>query len=119
MPATVEIVRAGCSYTHSAYADSPMKDWNALSDENFRQQIRSFFEAHFPKHLTHLSRYPRWADVKEWYLKLSAQGWAAPNWPRSSNAAGRGASFPAASRPPPRRLPSSFGPHQTLPTCRS
>ncbi len=65
-----------------------MKNWNALSDENFRQQIRSFFEAHFPKHLTHLSRYPRWADVKEWYLKLSAQGWAAPNWPKEHGGMG-------------------------------
>jgi alkylation response protein AidB-like acyl-CoA dehydrogenase len=57
------------------------KDWNALSDEDFRQVAREFFETHVPQHLRYLSRRPRWAEVKEWYLTMSRHGWLVPAWP--------------------------------------
>jgi len=58
------------------------RDWNALSDEEFRQAARGFFEDHVPQHLRHLSRRPRWAEVKDWYLTMSRHGWLVPAWPR-------------------------------------
>jgi len=57
-------------------------DWNALSDEAFRAETRSFFENEFPGHFKFLPRRMRWAECRDWYLKLSKKGWIAPNWPR-------------------------------------
>lgn len=55
--------------------------WNELSDDAFRQTAARFFEAHVPRHLCHLNRRPRWAEVRDWYLLLSKQGWLVPGWP--------------------------------------
>lgn len=57
-------------------------DWNALDDEEFRRAAAGFFATHVPQHLRFLSRRPRWAEVKDWYLTLSRHGWLVPNWPR-------------------------------------
>jgi len=46
------------------------KDWNSLDDEEFRGIAAAFFQRHVPQHLRHLSRRPRWAEVKDWYLTL-------------------------------------------------
>lgn len=57
-------------------------DWNALSDAEFRAEIRGFVEKNFPAHLrNHPQRIPRWEITRDWYLTLSAKGWIAPNWP--------------------------------------
>lgn len=61
-------------------AASP-RDWNALSDDEFRRIAADFFSTHVPKHLTYLSRRPRWAEVRDWYLTLSEHGWLVPSWP--------------------------------------
>ena len=58
------------------------KDWNSLDDEEFRGIAAAFFQRHVPQHLRHLSRRPRWAEVKDWYLTLSKHGWLVPSWPR-------------------------------------
>lgn len=57
------------------------RDWNALDDEAFRRIAAAFFARHVPRHLAYLSRRPRWAEVKEWYLTLSRHGWLVPSWP--------------------------------------
>lgn len=57
------------------------RDWNALSDDEFRQEAASFFAQHVPAHLKFLSRRPRWAEVRDWYLTLSRHGWLVPAWP--------------------------------------
>lgn len=57
------------------------RDWSALDDNEFRRIASAFFEQHVPQHLRHLSRRPRWAEVKDWYMTLSSYGWLAPNWP--------------------------------------
>jgi alkylation response protein AidB-like acyl-CoA dehydrogenase len=57
------------------------RDWNALGDEEFRRLAAGFFDTHVPSHLRYLSRRPRWAEVKEWYLTLSRHGWLVPAWP--------------------------------------
>jgi alkylation response protein AidB-like acyl-CoA dehydrogenase len=58
------------------------RDWNALSDEEFRRIAAEFFETHIPRHLKFLSRRPRWAEVSEWYLTMSRHGWLCPAWPQ-------------------------------------
>lgn len=65
-----------------------MKDWNAMSDAAFREEVGAFFSAHFPQHLRTMTRYPRWADVKDWFQTLVAKGWGAPNWPREHGGMG-------------------------------
>ena len=57
-------------------------DWNAQTDDEFRRTAREFFETHVPQHLRHLSRRPRWAEVREWYLTMSRHGWLVPAWPK-------------------------------------
>ena len=57
------------------------RDWNALSDEEFRRIAAEFFETHVPKHLKFLSRRPRWAEVRDWYMTMSGHGWLCPSWP--------------------------------------
>ena len=57
------------------------RDWNALSDDGFRREAAAFFAQHVPPHLKFLSRRPRWAEVRDWYLTMSAYGWLVPAWP--------------------------------------
>jgi alkylation response protein AidB-like acyl-CoA dehydrogenase len=63
-------------------------DWNALGDEDFRAEVRAFFEANYPPHLRFLPRRLRWAECRDWYLTLSQKGWIAPNWPREHGGMG-------------------------------
>ncbi|MBS0337029.1 MAG: acyl-CoA dehydrogenase family protein, partial [Proteobacteria bacterium] len=57
-------------------------DWNAISDADFRAEVRGFVEKNFPAALrNHPRRIPRWETTREWFLTLSAKGWIAPNWP--------------------------------------
>jgi alkylation response protein AidB-like acyl-CoA dehydrogenase len=64
-------------------------DWNALSDDEFRNQLRDFFAANVPEHLrSHPHRIPRWSVTKGWYQTLAQKGWLAPNWPREHGGMG-------------------------------
>jgi len=58
-----------------------MTDWNAMSDEEFRQEVRAFFEVEYPVELRHLPHRPRFAEIEHWHVKLHAKGWVAPAWP--------------------------------------
>ena len=60
---------------------SPSTNWNAKSDEEFRGEVRAFYEANYPQELRFLPRRLRWAECREWYLTLSKKGWIAPAWP--------------------------------------
>jgi len=57
-------------------------DWNALDDEDFRKQVRAFFETHYPAQLRHLNHHPSWEEIGSWFRTLSDKGWMAPSWPR-------------------------------------
>ena len=59
-------------------------DWNSLDTEDFRARVRSFFERNYPEALRYPKRRLRWAEIRDWTLKLSAQGWLAPSWPSQS-----------------------------------
>jgi alkylation response protein AidB-like acyl-CoA dehydrogenase len=65
----------------SSSPSSAPRDWNALPDDEFRRIAAAFFAAHVPAHLRFLSRRPRWAEVREWYLTMSRHGWLVPAWP--------------------------------------
>jgi alkylation response protein AidB-like acyl-CoA dehydrogenase len=58
-----------------------MPDWNAMSDDAFRDEVRAFFAAEYPRELQFLPRRLRWSESKPWWLKLSRKGWIAPAWP--------------------------------------
>lgn len=65
-----------------------MTDWNAMADEAFRAELRTFFEQEYPDALRFLPRRLRWSESRDWYLKLSKKGWIAPNWPREHGGMG-------------------------------
>ena len=56
-------------------------DWNDLTDADFRQLVREWFEREYPAELRYPPRRLHWPEIKPWYLKLSSKGWLAPNWP--------------------------------------
>jgi alkylation response protein AidB-like acyl-CoA dehydrogenase len=58
------------------------RDYNALSDEDFRREVRGYFEAEYPQELRFLLYRARWREMKDWWRKLDQRGWIAPNWPR-------------------------------------
>lgn len=59
-----------------------MTDWNAMSDEAFRRELRAFIEAHYPQSLRYLLRRARYSELKQWWRRLYEHGLIAPNWPR-------------------------------------
>jgi alkylation response protein AidB-like acyl-CoA dehydrogenase len=56
-------------------------DWNSLDDDSFRHIVRAWFEAEYPEELRYPPRRLHWAEIKPWYMQLSAKGWLAPSWP--------------------------------------
>jgi alkylation response protein AidB-like acyl-CoA dehydrogenase len=61
---------------------SPGIDYNALTDDEFRRQVRAFVESRYPEDLRFLSRRVRMAEIRDWWQTLYEKGWIAPNWPR-------------------------------------
>jgi len=57
------------------------RDYNALSDDEFRREARAFFEAEYPQQLRYILRRARWHEMRDWWRKLYEKGWIAPNWP--------------------------------------
>jgi len=56
-------------------------NWNALSDEVFRDRAAALFDQ-CPQELRNARLRPRAAESRGWYLHLSRAGWLAPVWPR-------------------------------------
>jgi len=59
-----------------------MTDWNALSDDAFRKEVRTFFAENYPEELSFLPRRLRWTECEGWYRTMSRKGWIAPAWPK-------------------------------------
>jgi alkylation response protein AidB-like acyl-CoA dehydrogenase len=59
-----------------------MIDWNSMSSEEFRAEVRAFYQEHYPPALRDIWRYLEWHEMSEWHAKLYAKGWAAPAWPK-------------------------------------
>jgi hypothetical protein len=62
-----------------------LPDYNAMSDDAFRCEVRAFFKVEYPPDLRFLLRRARWSEMKPWWDKLHAKGWVAPGWPREWN----------------------------------
>ena len=68
-----------------------MTDYNALSDDDFRRDVRQFFESEYPEELRNISHRPKFAEVEDWHKILHAKGWVAPAWPSEFGGMGLGA----------------------------
>ena len=55
-------------------------DYNALSDEDFRAEVRSWIEANYPPELRFPIERLHRRDTRIWYDRLAAKGWLAPGW---------------------------------------
>ncbi len=60
-----------------------MTDWSLVGDDEFRAEVRNFFQANYPHELRYPPRRLRWHESKPWYMSLASKGWAAPNWPQA------------------------------------
>ena len=63
-------------------ASTALPDYNAKSDEDFRGELRAFLEREYPPRLRFILHRARWHEMKDWWGRLYAKGWIAPNWPR-------------------------------------
>jgi len=63
-------------------------DYNAMSDADFRQEVRTFFERNYPGQLRYILRRARWDEMRDWWRTLYDKGWIAPNWPREHGGMG-------------------------------
>lgn len=57
-------------------------DYNALSDDEFRREVRAFVQSRYPEALRFLPRRVRVPEIRGWWQTLYEKGWIAPNWPR-------------------------------------
>ncbi len=64
------------------------RDYNAMTDADFRREVRDFFERHYPEPLRYILRRARWDEMKDWWRTLHEKGWIAPNWPREHGGMG-------------------------------
>jgi alkylation response protein AidB-like acyl-CoA dehydrogenase len=57
-------------------------DWNALSDDEFRQAFRDLVERRCPVELRFMRKQrPLFDEVAVWYHALAQEGWLSPVWP--------------------------------------
>ena len=61
---------------------------DALDDDGFRMRVRSWLAANYPPELRNPPKRLHWNESKPWYMKLAAQGWLAPGWPREHGGMG-------------------------------
>lgn len=79
---------ASATAAQQSISDPADGDWNRLSDEDFRQLLRHWFEQNYPAELRYSPRRLRWHEIKSWYFALGARGWLAPAWPREHGGMG-------------------------------
>ncbi|MDJ0388470.1 acyl-CoA dehydrogenase family protein [Roseomonas sp. E05] len=65
-----------------------MTDLNALSDADFRAEVRRFLEAEYPPGLRNPPHRLHMDEGRPWFEKLKARGWVAPGWPREHGGLG-------------------------------
>ncbi len=63
-------------------------DYNALSDDDFRAEVRSWIEENYPPELRFPIERLHRRDTKIWYDRLAEKGWLAPGWPRDKGGMG-------------------------------
>lgn len=73
-------------------AMSASVDYNALSDDIFRAEIRAWVEGNYPAELRYPIERLHWSDTRVWHDRLAARGWLAPAWPVEQGGMGLDAS---------------------------
>lgn len=68
------------------------RDYNEMTDEEFRHEVRTWIEANYPEELRFPIHRLHHHETKFWYDLLSAKGWLAPNWPKEYGGMGLDAS---------------------------
>jgi len=58
------------------------RDWNALSEADFRKMLKTFFKKNYPDSMRNIQRRLHWDEIKDWTKTLAEQGWLAPAWPK-------------------------------------
>jgi alkylation response protein AidB-like acyl-CoA dehydrogenase len=59
-----------------------MVDWNAVPDDEFRQQFRDLVEQKCPREFRYMRKQrPTFDEVAPWYHALADAGWLTPTWP--------------------------------------
>ena len=69
-------------------ATSAAPDYNAMDDEHFRAEVRSWIEANYPPELRFPIERLHRRDTRIWYDRLAGKGWLAPGWPRDKGGMG-------------------------------
>ena len=72
----------------SAALKSDLTALDALSDHEFRMEVRSWVETHYPPDLRNPPSRLHFSETKVWYHLLSDKGWLAPGWPRQHGGMG-------------------------------
>ena len=67
--------------TGDASAAIGVTDYNSVSDDAFRTEIRAWIEANYPPELRFPIERLHRRDTKPWYDRLAEKGWLAPGWP--------------------------------------
>jgi len=62
--------------------DAIMTDWDALPDETFRSEVRTWLQANCPEHVRHPPGRMHWHECRDWWQTLYLKGWIAPAWPK-------------------------------------
>jgi alkylation response protein AidB-like acyl-CoA dehydrogenase len=72
------------------YGEPQERDWNALSDAEFRAIVRAEIEQHYPSELRYAPRRLLWTEQSAWIRRLLARRWIAPGWPVAMGGMGLG-----------------------------
>jgi alkylation response protein AidB-like acyl-CoA dehydrogenase len=63
------------------YGAEQERDWNSLSDDEFRKIVRTEFQENYPQELRFPPNRLKFEVLSPWYRRMSQKGWIAPNWP--------------------------------------
>jgi alkylation response protein AidB-like acyl-CoA dehydrogenase len=67
-----------------------MIDYNTLSDEEFRAEVRDFVTRDYPENLRNPPHRMHWEQGLPWFRKLQEKNWVAPAWPQEFGGMGLG-----------------------------
>ena len=68
------------------------RDYNAMTDADFRVEVRAWIEASYSPDIRYPMERLHRRDTKLWFDRLAAKGWLAPRWPREYGGMGLDAS---------------------------
>jgi len=61
---------------------------DAMSEVQFRAEVRSFLKKNYPAHLRYMPRRVHWPEIADWWRLVYEKGWIAPSWPKEHGGMG-------------------------------